>query len=283
MPVSRPPTRACSVRFNPIHAPPNKINEILGYRVSSGFIGGSGPPQLPSEVIEIEETQRADAEGTHDSMAPNIALSSSTHLVSTSHKSFPMPSPLGYNAQAVQTDPPRPSTGPSRKSQAAQTDHPRPNRVCKGYSAHTVHHTSCEPWTSSTSHSVHHAYCAPCTFPTAHSVHHACCAPCTFPTAHSVHHACCAPCTFPTAHSVHHACCAPCTTCAPSTCINESVSLSSQGHCTKSIKPSQLTINSYSLEDIIQQAREDGYNEAMGHVANKLEDVFENAPSDSGE
>jgi hypothetical protein len=51
----------------------------------------------------------------------------------------------------------------------------------------------------------------------------------------------------------------------------------------KSIKPSQLTINSYSLEDIIQQAQEDGYNEAMGHVANKLEDVFENAPSDSGE
>jgi hypothetical protein len=200
MPTSRLPTRAWSVRFNLIHAPPNKINKILGYHVSSGFIGGSGPPQLPSEVIEIEETQHADAEGMHNSMASNIALASSTHLVSTSHKSFPMPSPLGYNTQAVQTDPACPSTRPSHKSQAAQTDHPRPNRVCKGYSAYTVHHTSCKLWTSSTSHSVHHTYCAPCTFPTAYSVHHACYALCTFPTAQ------CAPHLLYTMHN-------PCTLC----------------------------------------------------------------------
>jgi hypothetical protein len=243
---------------------------MLGYRVSSGFIGGSKPRPLPPEVIEIEETQqvagsRPDAEGTCDSIAPHIALALSNPPV-PSLQAFPMQIPLHYNGKSVQTDPPHPSPGPSsRITQATQTDQPMPSKLRKMCTAHAVHYASS----------------APCTPHVPHGVHYSSCAPCTLHVPHGVHYSSCAPCTPHVPHGVHYDSCAPCTAKAPSNRIDALVN--SQALVTNSIEPSKITINGHSLEDIIQKAREDGYKEAMGHVANKMEDVFGRTPSDCDE
>jgi hypothetical protein len=190
--------------------------------VSSGFIGGRPPPPpLPSEVINIEETQPESP--MRQRPAP-----------------FPIQIPLQYKEKVAQTECLRRT--PSHKAQAIQTDPPGPSQSRKQYTPHFPHHTlraSCPPYIT---HYTPHISCvmhSPCV------VYH-----------HTPHASC-------MTHSVSPSC----ASCNPSAHGR----LASQPD---TIESNQIVIQGRSLAQIIQEAREDGYREAMEQVANRMDEEF---------
>jgi hypothetical protein len=225
MPATRFPLR--KARINPMLPPPDPLI------VSSGFIGGmkpsplppQRPPPLPSEVIEIEESQ------PESSRRQDLAA-------------FPMPIPLRHEGQGVQTE--SPGHSPSRKGQGTQTD-PQP---CKLPSPHFRHSMPCVSCANHSPYIAHHAPHASC-MTHAPYIPHASCATYSPYIAHHIPHASC----MTHAPYVAHASCS-----------------TSQASFADTMK--EIVIYGRSLAQMIQEAREDGYREAMEHVAKKMDDEF---------